>query len=96
MAAFRYYVLYEQITGLQKSHTGCAAKFRCQMTPFKRLITGKKQPVRPGRSGETGTSRRKIKEVAEMEGSTPAKQRKVTPKSTHGRGRGKRALKAKK
>ena len=42
MAAFMYYVLYEQITGLQKSQAGCAAEFRCQMTPFKRLITGKK------------------------------------------------------
>ena len=40
MAAFMYYVLYEQITSLQKSQTGCAAKFRCQTTPFKRLITG--------------------------------------------------------
>ena len=48
MAAFVYYVLYEQITGLQKSQTGCAAKFRCQTTPFKRLITGKKQPGGPG------------------------------------------------
>ena len=48
-AAFMYYILYEQITSLQKSQTGCAAEFRCQMTPFKRLITGKKQPGRPGR-----------------------------------------------
>ena len=80
MAAFMYYILYEQITGLQKSQTGCAAKFRCQMTPFNRLITGKKQPGRPGRSSKTGKSRRKIEEVAEMEGSTSAKQRKVMPK----------------
>ena len=43
MAAFVYYILYEQITSLQKSQTGCATKFRCQTTPFKRLITGKKQ-----------------------------------------------------
>ena len=96
MAAFMYYVLYEQITGLQKSQTGCTAEFRCQMTPFKRLITGKKQPGGPGRSSETGKSGRKIKEVVEMESSTPAKQRKVTPKSTRGRGRGKRAQKARK
>ena len=94
MAAFMYYVLYEQITGLQKSQMGCAAKFRCQMTPFKRLITGKRQPGGPGRSGETGKSGRKLEEVAEMEGATPAKQLKVTPKATHGRGRG-RAKKSK-
>ena len=58
MAAFMYYVLYEQITGLQKSQTGCAAKFRCGTTPFKRLITGKRQPGRPGRSNKAGKSRR--------------------------------------
>ena len=88
MAAFMYYILYEQITGLQKSQTGCAAEFRCQMTPFKRLITGKRQPGRPGRSSETGKSGRKLEEVAVMEGATPAKQPKVTPKTTRGRGRG--------
>ena len=73
MTAFMYYVLYEQITGLQKSQTGCAAEFRCQTTSFKRLIRGKRQPGRPGRSGETGKSGRKLEEVAEMEGATPAK-----------------------
>ena len=88
MAAFMYYILYEAITGLQKSQTGCAAKFRCQTTPFKRLITGKKQPGGPGRTSETGKSGRKLEEIAAIEGATPTKQRKVTPKSTHGRGRG--------
>ena len=29
MAAFMYFVLHEQITGLRPSQTGCAAKFRC-------------------------------------------------------------------
>ena len=86
MAAFIYYILYEQITGLQKSQTGCVAEFRCQTTPFKRLITGKRQPGRPGRSGEAGKSGRKLEEVAEMEGTTPAKQPKVTPKTTGGKG----------
>ena len=42
LAAFMYFVLYEQITGLQASQTGCATEFRCQTTPFKRLVTGKK------------------------------------------------------
>ena len=63
MAAFMYYILYEQITGLRKSQMGCAAKFRCGTTPFKRLITGKRQPGGPGRSGETGKSGRKLEEV---------------------------------
>ena len=80
LAAFMYYVLYKEITGLQKSQTGCATEFRCQMTPFKRLITGKRQPGRPGRSSETGKSRRNIEEVAVMEGATPAKWQKATPK----------------
>ena len=88
MAAFIYYVLYKSITSLRPSQTGCAAKFRCATTPFKRLITGKRQPGRPGRSGDTGKSSRKVEEVAEMEGATPAKQRKVTTKPAHGRGKG--------
>ena len=86
MAAFMYYILFEAITSLQKSQTGCAAEFRCQTTPFKRLITGKKQPGRPGRSSKTGNSGRKLEDVAAMEGVIPAKQKKVTPKLTHGKG----------
>ena len=54
MAAFIYFILYEQITGLRPSQTGCAAEFRCGLTPFKRLIIGKRQPGGPGRSGDTG------------------------------------------
>ena len=92
MAAFIYYVLYEEITGLQKSQIGCAAEFRCQTTPFKRLITGKRQPGVPGRyslrSAGGGRSGRKLEEIAAMEGVTPAKQLKVTPKPAHGRGKG--------
>ena len=80
MAAYMYYVLYEQITGLRPSHTGCAADFRCGATLFKRLITGKKQPSELGRLSEArGGSSRKLEEVTEMEGATPAKQRKTTP-----------------
>ena len=56
MAAFMYYILYDQITGLQKSQTGLTVEFRCQTTLFKRLITGKRQPGRPGRSGDTQRS----------------------------------------
>ena len=95
-----YYVMYEQITGLQASQTGLATEFRCQTTPFKRLVTGKKQPGRQGRA--TGTkSGRSIEEVAEMEGAIPAKRVKAAmkatpklkatpkPKSPKGRDRGK-------
>ena len=85
LATFMYFVLYEQITGLQASQTGCANEFRCQTTPFKRLVTGKKQPGGPGR-GQAMKSTRSLEEVAEIEGGTPAKKAKGTlkakPKST--------------
>ena len=89
MAAFMYFVLYEQITGLKASQTGCSRDFKCQGTPFKRLVTGKKQPGGPGRSSEQ-RSKRTLEEVAELEGDTPAKQtRKSTrrPKSRTGKGK---------
>ena len=41
MAAYMYCVLYEQITGIRASQTGCTMDFRAPMTPFKRL-RGKK------------------------------------------------------
>ena len=87
MAAFMYFVLYEQITGLKASQTGCRRDFQCQGTPFKRLVTGKKQPGGPGRSGEQ-RSKRTLDEVAELESSTPAKQTKRstrTPKTRTGK-----------
>ena len=81
MAAYISFVLHEQITGLRPSQTGCATKSRCGMTPFKRLITGKRQPSGPGRSSEVrGGSSRKLEEVAEMEGAIPAKQRRKVTK----------------
>ena len=49
MATYIYCILYEQITSIRASQTGCATDFRCPTTPFKRLITGKRQPGRPGR-----------------------------------------------
>ena len=102
MAAYIYCVLYEQITGIRASQTGCATDFRCPMTPFKRLITGKRQPGGPGRLSEVrGGSSRSLEEVAEMEGSTPAKKTrkasksataaKVTPKGRGMKGRGKKS-----
>ena len=94
LAAFMYFVLYEQITGLKALQMGCATEFRCQMTPFKRLVTGKKQPGGPGRAHIT-RSRRNVGEVAEIEGATPVKRKKATmtttpkatPKPPKGRGR---------
>ena len=89
MAAFMYFVLYEQITGLKASQTGCSRDFKCQGTPFKRLVTGKKQPGGPGRSSEQ-KSKRMLEEVAELEGDTPAKQTRRstrTPKSRTGKGK---------
>ena len=71
MAAFMYFVLHEQITGLRPSQTGCAAEFRCGATLFKRLITGKRQPGGPDRSGDAGKFSRSLEDVAEMEGATP-------------------------
>ena len=84
MAAYTYCILYEQITGIRASQTGCATDFRCPMTSFKRLITGKRQPGRPGRSCEArGGSSRSLEDIAEMEGTTSTKRtRKATKSAT--------------
>ena len=82
MAAYMYCVLYEQITGIRASQTGCATDFKCQTTPFRRLITGKRQPGGPGRSSEArGGSSRSLEDVAEMEGASPAKRTRKTTKT---------------
>ena len=84
MAAYMYCVLHEQITSIRASQTGCATDFKCQTTPFKRLITGKRQPSRPGRSSKArGGSSRSLEDVAKMEGAPPAKRtRKATKSAT--------------
>ena len=100
MATYMYCILYEQITGIRASQTGCATDFKCQTTPFKRLITGKRQPGGPGRSSEArGGSSRSLEEVAKMEGAPPAKRTrkatksataaKATPKGRGAKGQGK-------
>ena len=96
MAVYIYFVLYKQITGTRASQTGCATNFRCLMMPFKRLVTGKKQP---GRS--RGGSSRSLEEVAEMEGAPPTKRTRkaskpatattTTPKGRGLKGRGKKS-----
>ena len=102
MATYIYCILYEQITSIRASQTGCTTDFRCLMMPFKRLITGKRQPSGPGRSSEArGGSSRSLEEVTKMEGPTPAKRtRKAsksaaattsTPKGRGMKGRGKKS-----
>ena len=102
MTAYIHCVLYEQITGIRASQTGCTTNFRCTTMPFKRLITGKRQPGGPGRSSEArGESSRSLEEVTKMEGATPTKRTrkasksataaKVTPKGTGMKGRGKKS-----
>ena len=82
MATYIYFLLYEQIIGTKASQTGCATDFRCQTMPFKRLVTGKKQPSRPGRLSEArGGSSRSLEEVAKMEGATPTKRTRKASKS---------------
>ena len=94
MAAYIYFVLYEQITGTRASQTSCTTDFRCLMMPFKRLVTGKKQPGRPGRSSEVrGGSSRSLEEVTEMEGAPPTKRTRkaskpATATTTTSKGRG--------
>ena len=84
MAAYIYCILYKQITGIRASQTGCTTDFRCPTMPFKRVITGKKQPGGPGRlSKERGGSSRSLEDIAEMEGATPTKRtRKATKSAT--------------
>ena len=84
MAAYMYCVLHEQITGTRTSQAGCATDFKYQMMPFKRLITGKRQPGGTGRSSEArGGSSRSLEDVAKMEGAPPAKRtRKATKSAT--------------
>ena len=97
MATYMYCILYEQITGVRASQTGCATDFKAPTTPFKRLITGKRQPGGPGRSSEArGGSSRSLEEVAEMEGTTPAKRarkatKSVTTTKVTPKGRGKKS-----
>ena len=82
MAAYMYCVQYEQITGVRASQTGCATDFKAPMMPFKRLITGKRQPGGPGRSSEArGGSSRGLEDVAEMEDAPPAKRTRKAIKS---------------
>ena len=91
MAAFMYFVLYEQITGLKASQTGCSRDFQCQGTPFKRLVTGKKQPGGPGRSSKQ-KSKRTLEQVAKLEGDTAAKRTRKSTGTTKSRtGKGKKS-----
>ena len=66
-------------------------RFPVPRNPVKRLVTGKKQPGGPGRSGEQ-RSKRTLEEVAELEGGTPAKQTRKSTRTTKSRtGKGKKS-----
>ena len=91
MAAFMYFVLHEQITSLKASQTGCSRDFKCQGTPFKRLVNGKRQPGGPGRSSKQ-RNKRTLEEVARLEGDTLAKQTRRSTRTAMSRtGKGRKA-----
>ena len=52
IATFMYYTLHKQLTGKAKSQQSCSEEFGCKTTPFKHLVTGKRQPSGPGRKGK--------------------------------------------
>ena len=63
-----YYALYKQLTGKAKSQQHCSEEFGFKMTPFKHLVTGKKQPCRPFRGNSmTGKSSQTTEEVKQLE-----------------------------
>ena len=76
MAAFMYYALHKELTGKARSQQACSEDFGCKMTPFKHLVTGKKQPGRLGRvKGEGGKSSRTVEEVKQLESGEPKLKR---------------------
>ena len=83
MAAFMYFVLYKQITSLKASQTGCSRDFKCQGTPFKRLVTGKRQPGGPGRSSKTEKQEEVGRGSRNWKVDTPAKTTKKINQNTH-------------
>ena len=76
MATFMYYALHKQLTGKARSQQGCSEDFGCKMTPFKHLVTGKKQPGGPDRGkGEGGKSSQTVEEVKQLESGEPLQKR---------------------
>ena len=74
---------YDTVHTLCEAQQNFAVDFKCPMTPFKRLITGKRQPGGPGRSSEArGGSSRSLEEVRSQEGAPPAKRTRKATKST--------------
>ena len=70
MATFMYYALHKQLTGKARSQQACSEDFGCKTTPFRHLVTGKKQPGRPGRGkGERSKSSWTVEEVKQLESS---------------------------
>ena len=76
MVTFMYYALHKQLTGKVRSQQACSEDFGCKTTPFKHLVTGKKQPGRPGRGkGERGMSSQTVEEVKQLESGEPQQKR---------------------
>ena len=68
--------MYKQLTGKAKSQQGFSEEFKCKMTPFKHLITGEKQPGRPGR-GKFKSSKT-VAEVQKLESEPASKRQRPT------------------
>ena len=76
VATFMYYALHKQLTGKMTSQQACSEDFGCNMTPFKHLVTGKKQPGGPGRGKcEKGKSSWTVEEVKQLESGEPQQKR---------------------
>ena len=65
MAVFMYYALCKQLIGKEKSQQASSEDFGCKTTPFKHLVTGKKQPGGPGR--QKGSSSHTMEGVKRLE-----------------------------
>ena len=73
---FMCYALHKQLTGKARSQQACLEDFGCKTTPFKHLVTGKKQPSRPGREKcEGGKSSQTVEEVKQLESGKPPQKR---------------------
>ena len=75
MAVFMYYALHKQITGKARSQQACSDNFGCKRTPFKHLVTRKKQPGGPGKNGKEHKSSQTVEQVKQMESGELAQKR---------------------
>ena len=66
VAGMMHFFLYKQVTGRTAGQQKCAEKFKCGLTPFKHIITGKWQEGSKGKGGTQKLSRL-IAQVAKAE-----------------------------